>query len=72
MWKTVADPENSIIAYDSERTLSSIRRIAKKISPEVFGAMLAQAISEKLNNWESGRRTGIRGTLTDLTYIAKC
>ena len=65
------DPENSIMLYDSERTLSSIRRIAKKISPEVFGARLAQAISERLSNWESRRITGIRGTLTDLTYVEK-
>ena len=70
-WKTVADPKNLIIPYNYERTLSSIGRIAKKISPEVFRAMLAKGISERLSNWESVRRTGIHIILTDLTYVEK-
>ena len=31
--------------------------------------MLAQAVSYRLENWENGRRTGIRGTLTDLKHV---
>ena len=68
--ENAADLENSIMPYDSERTRSSIRRTVKKISLEVFVAMLAQAISERLSNWESGRRTGIHSTVTYLTYGA--
>ena len=31
--------------------------------------MLAQAIDERLKNWGNGRRTGNRGTLTDLVRV---
>ena len=31
--------------------------------------MLAQVVSHRLQNWEIGRRAGIRGTLTDLKHV---
>ena len=67
----MSDTENLIMLYDSEKTLSSIRRIAKKISLEVFVAILAEGICERVSNWENEGRTGIRGILTDLIYVEK-
>ena len=64
-----SDLDGSLLPHDSERTLGSIQKISRKISPEVFGPMLAQAVSYRLENWENGRRTGIRGTLTDLKHV---
>lgn len=67
-WKVAADPDGSLLPHDFERIQGSIQKISCKVSPEVFGLMLAQVISYKLENWENGSRTGIRGTLTDLKH----
>ena len=64
-----ADPDRLLLPYGSRRTLGSIQRISRKLSPEVFGPLLAQAVSYRLVNWENGSRTGIRGTLTDLKHV---
>ena len=70
-WRSAADPEDSLIPHDSERTLGAIRRISRKIPAKVFGAMLAQAIDDRLKNWSSGKRTQAKGTLSDLKHVEK-
>ena len=68
-WKAKADPTGTIIPHDSERTLGLIPRISRRVTAEVFGVALAQAIDERLKNWGNGRRTGNRDTLTDLVRV---
>ena len=68
-WKAKADPAGTIIPHDSERTQGLTRRISGRVTAEGFGVVLAQAIDERLKNWGNGRRTGNRGTLTDLVRV---